>query len=193
MRRSVLVTVTLALPFAVSAWGSTRLATWSGARLGGALADALSALPRASLLDPAPSDLAPLGESDAAVVVIDEAPEPARALGKRGPAKPVTHGLHVRAAAVLRLANAGVRPSGVPVPASGTRPGGLVLHGVGGLGVGLRDGDILTDVAGAPASSLGVVVSAVLAARSKRAPAVSGLVWRDGTFWPIVVDMPYPD
>jgi hypothetical protein len=195
MRRRVLLAVALALPFAVSAGGSRRLATWSGARLGGALAEGISALPRASLLDPAPSDLAPPSDRDETRVVLEEAPEPVPTRGEKGRASAVAHGahgIHVRAATVLRLAAAGVHPTGTPVPASGSRPAGLALHGVGRLGVGLRDGDVLTDVAGAPATSPAAVVGAVLAARANRAPAMSGHVWREATVWQIVVDMPYP-
>ena len=186
--RRVLLAVVLALPFAASAWASAPLATWAGARVGAELATAIALLPRA----PSPTQLALFSEPDASLVTLDDPSEPAPTPGNKPRASPV-HGLHIRAAAVLRLAQAGARPSGEPVAASGARPAGLALRGVGGLGVGLRDGDVLTDVAGAPASSPGAVVGAVLAARGKRAPAISGHVWRGVEIWQIVVDQPYLD
>ena len=93
---------------------------------------------------------------------------------------------------MLRLANRGVRPSGSAVAANADRPAGLVLQGVSGLGVGLRDGDVLTQVAGAPASSTGAVIGAVLAARQRRAPAMSGVVYRGADKIALYVEMPYP-
>ena len=122
----------------------------------------------------------------------------ASSVTKSGKKKPPSNtarpkrGIRVPAATVLRLANSGVRPSGVPVPANGDRPAGLALQGVGALGVGLRDGDVLTQVAGAPASSAGAVIGAVLAARQRRAPAMSGLVYRGSEKIALYVEMPYP-
>lgn len=192
MPHRLLTALVLTLPLAGWAWGSPRLAVWGGARLGGALAVAISALPRASPLAPVPADMALPGDGDA-VVVVEEAPRIHHPRGEKGHTKPAVHGLYVRAATVLRLAEAGVRPTGAPVPALGARPAGLALDGVGGLGVGLRNGDVLTEVAGAPAISPGAVVGAVLAVRGRRGPAVSGLVWRGGEVWQLVVEMPYPE
>jgi hypothetical protein len=60
------------------------------------------------------------------------------------------------------------------------------------LGVGLRDGDVLTEAAGTPALSPGDVISTVLAARGRSAREVSGVFWRDGEPWFLVVEQPYP-
>ena len=206
MRRRLLMALAVAAPFALAAWGSARLARASGDALGAAVASAASALPTPGqgLLDP-PRPRDSIGDSaDAASVVFEDLPEldgdPASTsapteTGKKKPssvpAKPA-RGIRVSAATVLRLANRGVRPSGAPVAANADRPAGLALQGVGGLGVGLRDGDVLTQVAGAPALSTGAVIGAVLAARQRRAPAMSGLVYRGGEKIAIYVEMPYP-
>ncbi len=101
-------------------------------------------------------------------------------------------GLHVPSAAVLRLARSGSRPRGVPVPAEGPRPAGILLQGVGGLGVGLQDGDVLTMAGGAPALAPSDVVGMVIAARGRRAAVIGGQFWRDGEPWNLVVEQPYP-
>jgi hypothetical protein len=206
MRRRLLMALAAAASFAVVAWGSARLARASGDALGSAVARAAAALPAPghSRLDP-PRPQETTTEPDAAAgVIFEDLPEltldPDAAAGvtkpgKKKPSSPAVRpvrGIRVKAATVLRLANRGVRPSGVPVPAEGDRPAGLALQGVSGLGVGLRDGDILTQVAGAPASSTGAVVGAVLAARQRRAPAMSGLVYRGSEKIALYVEMPYP-
>jgi hypothetical protein len=66
-----------------------------------------------------------------------------------------------------------------------------MLIGVGGLGVGLRDGDILTQAIGRPAVSEASVVGAVVQARGARKPQLSGRIWRDGVSFPLVVEQPY--
>ncbi len=202
MRRHLLTALAVAASFALSAWGSARLARASGDAIGGAVARAASALPAPghSLLDPPPPQETTTESDSATAGIVDDFPDPDAAAGptKAGKKKPSSttlrpkRGIHVKAATVLRLANRGVRPSGVPVPASGDRPAGLALQGVGALGVGLRDGDVLTQVAGAPASSTGAVLGAVLAARRRRAPAMSGLVYRGDEKIAISVEMPYP-
>ncbi len=100
-------------------------------------------------------------------------------------------GVYVTAQKVLALARAGARPSGIRVGPQGSRPGGLMLIGVSGLGVGLRDGDILIQAAGQPAVSEESVVAAVVKARGARRAQISGRVWRDGTSFPLVVAQPY--
>lgn len=202
MRRRLLTALAVAASLSLSAWGSARLARASGDLIGGAVARAAAAIPAPghSLLDSPPPREPLLGaDADAAAVFEDlpdlDAPSSATKPGKKKPSSTTVRparGLHVKAATVLRLANRGARPSGVPVPAAGDRPAGLALQGVGGLGVGLRDGDVLTQVAGAPASSTGAVVGAVLAARQRRAPAMSGVVYRGQEKIAIYVEMPYP-
>ena len=104
----------------------------------------------------------------------------------------VEHGLFVPSAAVLRVVGSGLRPHGVPVGADGARPAGILLEGVTALGVGLRDGDVLTRVAGAPARDAGDVIGAVIAARGRLARRISGVFWRDGEPWQLTVEQPYP-
>jgi hypothetical protein len=202
MRRPLLTALAVAASFALVAWGSARLARASGDALGSAVARAASALPTPGhgLLDPPrPRDFAS-SPAEAASVIFEDLPDPDDAAGitksgKKKPSSPVVRpkrGIRVLAATVLRLASSGVRPSGVPVPANGDHPAGLALQGVGALGVGLRDGDVLTQVAGAPASSAGAVIGAVLAARQRRAPAMSGLVYRGSEKIALYVEMPYP-
>jgi hypothetical protein len=100
-------------------------------------------------------------------------------------------GIWVPASTVLRLANSGVRPRGYPVGATAERPAGIALAGVGALGIGLQDGDVLTTAAGRPARSPGDVVGAVLASRGAGAKQISGRFWRDGEPWQLVVEQPY--
>jgi hypothetical protein len=180
------------LPLVLGAWGAPLVADRLGVLAGAWAAEAAAAIDGARPLAPP----AVLGD-EAGVVELESAdlpaaPTPAMPAGPRAPRSIAHgHGIRVRAATVLRLANAGVRPSATLVPASGARPAGLALAGVSGLGVGVRDGDVLTDVSGAPASSVIAVVNAVVAARSAHAPAVGGHFWREGAPWQLVVEMPY--
>jgi hypothetical protein len=110
---------------------------------------------------------------------------------KRKKAAVIPHSVFIPAAAVLRLANAGARPSAVPVKPKGGRPAGLALQGVNGLGVGMRDGDVLTRVEGQPVKSVGEVIGIVLVLRGKLAPHIDAVFWRGGAPWTLVVEQPY--
>ncbi|MDI1432158.1 hypothetical protein [Polyangium sorediatum] len=99
-------------------------------------------------------------------------------------------GIHVRAEIVARALQSGVVPSGVPVPARGPRPAGLALQGVGGFGAGLRDGDVLTRIGGAPATSVGVVVGVVAGALRHDAKVITGEVWRGEQRLSVAVEVP---
>lgn len=127
----------------------------------------------------------------------DEADEPASIHGdaahksKHKRAGPPVHAVFIPAQTVLRLANSGARPTAVPVPAKGGRPAGLSLRGVNGLGVGMRDGDVITRVAGQPVQAVGDVISIVLVLRSKLVPRIEGVFWRGGAPWTLVVEQPY--
>lgn len=112
---------------------------------------------------------------------------------KRKAGPPARLGVFVSAATVLRLANAQVMPRAVAVGPQGARPAGLRLIGVSGLGVGMRDGDVLTSVLGARVGATGEVVSRVIAARGRRAREISGEFWRNGVPGSIVVEQPYLD
>jgi hypothetical protein len=119
-------------------------------------------------------------------------PKPSK---KRTAAKaaPATRGVFVSAETVLKLANRRVVPRGVAVKADGKRPAGLRLMNVSGLGIGLRDGDVLTRAVGQPALSSGAVVQAVLIARAQRARFLDGEFWRDGQRYSLRVEQPYPN
>ena len=121
------------------------------------------------------------------------APGPRKAGPKRKPGAPAKLGVFVSAATVLRLAQASAMPHAVAVGPQGARPAGLRLLGVSGLGIGMRDGDVLTSVLGARVSATGEVVSRVIAARARRAREISGEFWRNGVPGSIVVEQPYLD
>lgn len=82
-------------------------------------------------------------------------------------------------------------PQAVPVAATEQHPAGLRLVGVGGLGVGLRDGDVLSRVSGSPVTSVGAVVELVLGQRARLARDISGEFWRNGERWALLVEQPY--
>jgi hypothetical protein len=130
-----------------------------------------------------------------AAPAVEAKPAPRRATVVRRPSPKLAavpkKGIRVRADAVLRLANAGLRPSGIPVPARGDRPAGLALSGVGGLGIGMIDGDVLTSAAGRPALSPGDVIGVVIGSRAKGAPEICGRFWRNGEPWNLIVEQPY--
>jgi hypothetical protein len=112
--------------------------------------------------------------------------------GKRRGQVAAERGVFVSADTVLGLASRGVVPRAVPVAASGSRPAGLRLIGVAALGIGLRDGDILTHVLGAPAGSVAAVIEAVVRARAGNARVISGTFWREGRSLSLAVEQPYP-
>jgi hypothetical protein len=177
----------------VAAWASALAADHVGA-------SAATALDLVAVLFRAPATPEP--ERDDAVIPteVSLAPEALAAppvKGKKRGAKTTRSGppvVFVSRDTVLSLASTGARPRGVPVPATALRPAGLKLLGVAGLGVGLRDGDVLTRALGVPALSSGAVVQAVLAARAKRAPVLEGEFWRGNQRWIIRVEQPYlPD
>lgn len=98
----------------------------------------------------------------------------------------------VPAAFILRAAQLGVEPPhGVPVPASGARPAGVMLTDVERFGAGLRNGDVVTVAGGVPALTEADVVTAVLTARGQRRANLSGRFWREQEEWGFVVGMPY--
>lgn len=85
---------------------------------------------------------------------------------------------------------AGIRPSGGSVGKTSWRSAGLALYGVSALGVGLRDGDVLTKINGSPARSQTAVISAVRSAWSDKAKGVSGEVWRGHHRFMVAVEFP---
>jgi hypothetical protein len=103
----------------------------------------------------------------------------------------MVRGIRISSAQVLKLAARGAMPGAVPVSAGFDHPAGLRLIGVSILGVGLQDGDLLTEAAGQRASSLARVVGVVLAARAHHSPEISGRFFRAGVFYSITVEQPY--
>jgi hypothetical protein len=197
---SVALALLGALPPAVVGWAGLRCADSLGSQIGAAVASVAgwpppSREPAPTLVAPDPDALAahdalgPLAgpgasPTSAAVAAGRSAPDP-RSTGV--PAR----GIRVRADTVLRLASAGLRPQGFPVPATAWRPAGIALSGVAALGIGLRDGDVLTRAAGRPALEPGDVIGFVIASRGAGVPEISGRFWRNGEPWNLVVEQPY--
>ena len=206
-----LLVVPLAIPLS-AALSPSRLESEAG-MLGQRLGAAVAAL-HAACAAPAGASLPPPVEGD----VITTLPESATPLAapsgsrKRGahPRKgapsgsAIAGGIFVGKDTVLRLASAGVVPTGLPVGATAAHPAGILLSGVGALGIGLSDGDILTEVEGREVSSEAQVVGIVIGARSRHAEQISAVVWRaahahphehpdahTGERWSLVVAMPY--
>jgi hypothetical protein len=102
------------------------------------------------------------------------------------------HGIRISAAQVLALAARRAMPQAVPVKATAYHPAGLLLRGVSALGVGLQDGDVLTEAAGQQATSVGTVIGIVLAARARQSPEISGRFYRAGVPFQVTVEQPYP-
>lgn len=189
-RRRLVLAALLALPLPLSAWASAHAADSAGAALG-AQAGQLAAFVPQPEAELEPDAFAAQG-SLVAVDGTDAAPElPKRAHARHRRRVYIARGVHVSAPVVLRLADSGARPRGVYVPSDGVRPAGMRLSGVSRLGLGVRDGDVLTRVAGAPARSAGDVIGAVVAARGRLARAVSGVFWRGHVPYRLVVDQPY--
>ncbi|MEI9948082.1 MAG: hypothetical protein WDO74_03675 [Pseudomonadota bacterium] len=101
-------------------------------------------------------------------------------------------GIRISSAQVLALAARRAMPNAVFVKANTQRPAGLLLSGVSGLGVGLQDGDVLTEAAGQKVSSVAAVVGLVLAARARQASEISGRFYRGGVPFSLTVEQPYP-
>jgi S1-C subfamily serine protease len=167
-----------------------------GRALGREAALALGRLPAPRATPTAPS-LPPVEEERATPAAVSELesgkPGKAGKPGKRRGKVAAERGVFVSAATVLGLASRGVVPRAVPVPASGSRPAGLRLLGVAALGIGMRDGDILTHVLGAPAGSVAAVIEAVVRARASNVPVISGTFWREGRSLSLAVEQPYLD
>ncbi|MEZ4441802.1 MAG: hypothetical protein R3B72_22060 [Polyangiaceae bacterium] len=141
---------------------------------------------------PPPRPLPPTKEA-AAIEAIDG--EPAEAVSPRAAeacaqAPPPPLGVMVSRGRVIAAAKAGIRPSGSGVSATPYRPSGLALHGVGAVGVGLRDGDVVTRVGGARATSQGAVVGAVTSALRQKLPAITAEVWRGQRRILVTVELP---
>jgi hypothetical protein len=194
VRVSALLLAALA-PLFVVAHVNARLAERYGTAVGRGLAQAAAdVLPArtSGAMDAtffADVEASSLAASPAATPGQGSAKRPGKA--PKGAKAPKKRGVFVSAATVLKLAEGRAMPRAVPAAASGARPAGLRLVGVGGLGIGMRDGDVLTRVLGGGVGSVGDVVARVIAARGRRAPEISAEFWRDGEAWSLVVEQPY--
>jgi hypothetical protein len=136
----------------------------------------------------APAELDEPLASETTLVATGKAP----AARKGRTARPPAHGaLFVSAAKVLELSRSAARPQGAFVPATATHPAGLRLFGVGGLGIGVQDGDILTEALGVTPQTPGQIIGAIIEARAKQARYLSGTLWRRGHVLRITVEQPY--
>jgi hypothetical protein len=183
------VSVALLVPFV----GAASLTASFVTPLGRAAADVLLALV-APLSTPelvaAPavfSEQAPAEPHRSTPSTADPAKGPRR--GQARPAKPAA--LFVSQGTVLELARSSARPQGAFVAPTADHPGGLRLSGVGGLGIGVQDGDILIEALGVAPRDPGDIIGAVLAARAKNARFLSGTLWRRGDTFRITVEQPY--
>jgi hypothetical protein len=189
----------LPLVVALAAWGSARAADAGGAMLGAAL----SAVAGVVGSEQRPSEEEFEFEGAIPVSILGATGTPgdattdgiATAKGKKarsnGTAQVPARAVFVSADKVLKLAESRAKPRGVRVPASGERPAGLALKGVEGLGIGLREGDVLTRAVGQPALSSSAVVRAVLVARARRAKVLEGEFYRGRERWALRVEQPY--
>jgi hypothetical protein len=119
-------------------------------------------------------------------------PEPSAKKNARSKRSTPAKVLFVSADTVLKIASKKVQLRGVPVAREGARPAGLRLVGVSGLGVGLLDGDVLTQALGRPVMSRSEVVSAVLRARARQEKVLEGEFYRGTERWVLRVEQPYP-
>jgi hypothetical protein len=204
------------VPFGIIPFCQPVAASWLGTRLSAAAVVLVEPLTRAAqdrlAFDPFSAEVVPASagverDPQAAGAVLDDEgdvvePNPGitggRPLAGRnakisadGKTKPLPS-VRVSQAVVLRLAQTATRPSGKPVAASGGRPAGIQVFGVSALGIGVRDGDVLTHVSGVPVTNAGQVVMMVILARGARAREMTGRLWRGKRSYTLVVEQPYP-
>jgi hypothetical protein len=155
-------------------------------RATGTLAPVAPAAPQAAVADTVVTfDAA----AESAAFSAGKAPSPrSRAVT---PAKP--QALFVSAASVLQLSKSAARPQGTFVAQTPQHPAGLRLMGVAGLGIGVKDGDILVDAMGMTPRSSGEIIGAIIQARAQRVRYLSGTLWRSGQTFRITVEQPYLD
>jgi len=181
----------LALATAAASMGASALLVDA---LAGIVADRLTVV--ASFVAPrSTAELAPLPELAEPPEILASSTQVAGSTRKKAaPAKPAPaapKSIFVPASRVLAIAESGARPRGKPVPATARRPAGLKLSGVSALGIGLLDGDVLTEAAGAPALDSAAVIQSVLRARARRAKTISGTCYRGDARFSLVVEQPY--
>jgi hypothetical protein len=99
--------------------------------------------------------------------------------------------IHITSTTVLCLAQQGLQPTGRPVAAKGKRPAGVAVFGVSRLGLGVRDGDIVTEILGQPVRSVAQGIALIIAARASNRPSIEGTVWHAMRPYAVTVDQPY--
>jgi hypothetical protein len=178
------------------AWSLPARGAAVGRELGEALAGTGISVSPVAEPDPEPEGEPTLGpDLDPSNSVVDSEPMAGDAAGHRGKrARRATagRGVFVPAAVVLKLANSGAAPRGRPVPRTASHPSGVEVVGASALGVGMVDGDVITEVMGRPVHTEGEVVGLVLSARAHRQSLVGAVFWRHGEAWQLSVEMPYP-
>ena len=186
MKSTTLRWLLLALPFALAAAGMQLIVPG----LGDSIADALRKIPH-------PPPAAPSADAwDVVDASADELPTwslpDTAANGDAGTRPRATedagesgkHGLFVPARKTAELAaRAAKLVHGNDATDGEGRPVGVRLSGIGGLGVGLADGDIVASIGGRPTLSVGDATSAIAAAAipppDGRAHRVSAVVLRE--------------
>lgn len=189
--RALLGLALLVVPAVGVTWASRALSDGLAAQAGAALSQAAEA----AFARPAPEASAAPSAEPAASAAPEAAPVAEKSLSsKRSPAPAPKaappKGVLVREALVERAVRSGQRPSGNPVAAAGARPAGVSLAGVSGFGSGLRDGDIVTQVGGLATPSVEAVIIAVAGAVRSGATALSAVVWRGDSSFPVTVEIP---
>jgi hypothetical protein len=194
---SSLVATSAVLAQAANHWAADRIGSLLGGRLAAVLEHAEVRV-AASPLRQAPRVASPAKVAEARSVP-DAPAKQARvssssrssADGSPAPRAEPPAVLLVRSARVLDLANRGARPTAAYAKGRAGRPAGLVLSGVGQLGIGLQDGDVLTHVGSVPVASTAQVTGLVLAARGREEKAMEARLWRAGHVIKLVVEQPY--
>jgi hypothetical protein len=162
--------------------------------LGVELARGLPALPAAAAPVAAPQVVGEVTPDVTAAGTPDANGSTPKKKGKAKKAPSSSHGgpsVYVSARTILRLANARAVPRAQSVAATDERPGGVQLLDVSAFGVGMQDGDVITEVAGRQVRGEGDIVAVVLAVRSQQAPTVSAVFYRGKLRGSLVVGMPY--
>jgi len=190
--RVLLGSVLLGAPFALSAHAASSLVgpltQRAVALLMGVTAPLAAALPAPAELEAeAPCD-APSTSSE---LSFDAANKSTAHRGLKPASKAKPAALFVSAATVLKLAQSNARPRGSFVGATAQHPAGLRLTGVAALGIGVQDGDILTEALGITPHGPGEIIGAIIEARAKQARFLSGTLWRQGQSFSLTVEQPY--
>jgi hypothetical protein len=199
VRARSLVLVSL-LSFGVAAFAvrtRARALEVNAREMGAALGRAVAAMPGGER--PIPASSVPAAQQAVPSASVGEpcGPTLRTAHARRGKAKSregkPSRAIFVDARTVRALAARGLRvlPSSRSVPANGERPAGIELARASGLGIGLRDGDVLTDVEGAPVTTQDQAFARVLVLLARRDRTISGRLFRRGEPWTIVVEVPY--